>query len=150
MRARTPEAALAVVLRLLVAQRLADTAGLPGADRQGVYEPQELSGVEGARQARAAGRAAVGQAAPRRAGGRAGAARAGMAGRAGGEARRSSATKLAAGEPVRCECCLRTDRIAPTRPPRRTAASSTPATASSNGAAPTTSDDADEEALERS
>src|SRR5262249_23288992 len=39
MRARSPEAALAVVLRLLVAQRLADTDGLPGADRQGVYEP---------------------------------------------------------------------------------------------------------------
>jgi len=44
MRARTPEDALAVVLRLLVAQRLADTAGLPSADRQGIYEPQELSG----------------------------------------------------------------------------------------------------------
>ena len=43
-RARTPEAALAVVLRLLIAQRLADTAGLPNADRQGVYEPQELTG----------------------------------------------------------------------------------------------------------
>jgi ParB/RepB/Spo0J family partition protein len=43
-RTRTPEAALAVVLRLLVAQRLADAAGLPGADRQGVYEPQELTG----------------------------------------------------------------------------------------------------------
>jgi hypothetical protein len=42
-RTRTPEAALAVVLRLLVAQRLADTAGLPNADRQGVYEPQELA-----------------------------------------------------------------------------------------------------------
>ena len=42
-RARTPEAALAVVLRLLVAQRLADTAGLPNADRQGVYEPQLLA-----------------------------------------------------------------------------------------------------------
>ncbi len=42
-RARTPEAALAVVLRLLVAQRLADTAGLPNADRQGIYEPRELS-----------------------------------------------------------------------------------------------------------
>ena len=41
---RTPEAALAVVLRLLVAQRLADTAGLANADRQGVYEPQELAG----------------------------------------------------------------------------------------------------------
>ena len=44
MRARTPEAALAVVLRLLVAQRLADTAGLPNADRQGICEPQELAG----------------------------------------------------------------------------------------------------------
>jgi len=43
-RARTPEAALAVVLRLLAAQRLADTAGLPNADRQGVYEPRELAG----------------------------------------------------------------------------------------------------------
>ena len=43
MRARTPEDALAVVLRLLVAQRLVDTGGLPGADRQGVYEPQELA-----------------------------------------------------------------------------------------------------------
>jgi hypothetical protein len=44
MRARSPEAALGVVLRLLIAQRLADTAGLPGADRQGVYEPRELAG----------------------------------------------------------------------------------------------------------
>src|SRR5207237_3466394 len=43
-RARAPEAALAVVLRLLMAQRLADTAGLPNADRQGIYEPQELTG----------------------------------------------------------------------------------------------------------
>lgn len=42
-RAKTPEAALAVVLRLLVAQRLADTAGLPMADRQGIYEPHELT-----------------------------------------------------------------------------------------------------------
>jgi ParB/RepB/Spo0J family partition protein len=42
-RARTPEAALAVVLRLLVAQRLVDPSGLPNADRQGVYEPRELA-----------------------------------------------------------------------------------------------------------
>ena len=42
-RARTPEDALAVVLRLLIAQRLVDTAGLPNADRQGVYEPRELA-----------------------------------------------------------------------------------------------------------
>jgi hypothetical protein len=31
--------ALAAVLRLLLAQRLVDSDGLPGADRQGVYEP---------------------------------------------------------------------------------------------------------------
>ena len=31
------------MLRLLVAQRLVDTAGLPNADRQGVYEPRELA-----------------------------------------------------------------------------------------------------------
>ncbi len=43
MRARTPEDALAVVLRLLLAQRRVDTDGLPGADRQGVYEAQELA-----------------------------------------------------------------------------------------------------------
>lgn len=42
-RARTAEAALAIVLRLLVAQRLADTAGLPNADRQGIYEPRVLA-----------------------------------------------------------------------------------------------------------
>src|SRR5213079_1734531 len=42
-RARTPEAALAVVVRLLVAQHLVETAGLPNADRQGVYEPRELA-----------------------------------------------------------------------------------------------------------
>jgi ParB/RepB/Spo0J family partition protein len=42
-RARTPEAALAVVLRLLVAQHLVDTSGLPNADCQGVYEPRELA-----------------------------------------------------------------------------------------------------------
>ena len=45
-RARTPEDALAVVLRLLVAQRLADTEGLPNADRQGVYEPELLARCE--------------------------------------------------------------------------------------------------------
>jgi ParB/RepB/Spo0J family partition protein len=42
-RTRTPEDALAVVLRLLLAQRLVDTEGLPNADRQGIYEPQLLS-----------------------------------------------------------------------------------------------------------
>lgn len=42
-RARTPEDALAVVLRLLVALHLADTAGLANADRQGIHEPHELA-----------------------------------------------------------------------------------------------------------
>ena len=83
-RARTPEAALAVVLRLLVAQRLVDTAGLPNADRQGIYEPQELSGSKVLdKLARRVAPSSVKQP-PRRAGGRAGAARAGPAGRAGG------------------------------------------------------------------
>lgn len=45
-RTRTPEDALAVVLRLLVAQRLADTDGLPNADRQGIYEPELLASSE--------------------------------------------------------------------------------------------------------
>ena len=45
-RTRTPEDALAVVLRLLVAQRLADTDGLPNADRQGIYEPELLATSE--------------------------------------------------------------------------------------------------------
>ena len=52
-RARTPEDALAVVLRLLVAQRLVETDGL--GDRQGVYEPQSAA-IDGARQARRARR----------------------------------------------------------------------------------------------
>ena len=82
---RTPEDALAVVLRLLVAQRLADTAGLPNADRQGIYEPQELA-ASPTLDKLAARSPALGQAAPRRAGGRARAARAGVARRAGGEA----------------------------------------------------------------
>jgi ParB/RepB/Spo0J family partition protein len=45
-RARTPEDACAVVLRLLVAQRLVDTEGLPNADRQGIYEPALLASSE--------------------------------------------------------------------------------------------------------
>ena len=107
MRTRTPEAALAVVLRLLVAQRLADTAGLPGADRQGVYEPQRAFRLEGARQARPAGCAAVGQAAARRQSRPSGRS-ASKAWRAEQAARiEEQRAKLAAGEAVRCECCLR-------------------------------------------
>ena len=61
--------------------------------------------LEGARQARRARRAALGQAAPGRAGGRARAARAGTGERAGARLSEQRA-KLAAGEPIRCECCL--------------------------------------------
>ena len=39
----TPEDALAVVLRLLVAQHLADPTGLAQADRQGLHQPQHLA-----------------------------------------------------------------------------------------------------------
>lgn len=45
-RTRTPEDALAVVLRLLVAQHLADPTGLANADRQGIHEPELLASCE--------------------------------------------------------------------------------------------------------
>jgi hypothetical protein len=45
LRAKTPEAAFAVVLRLLVAQRLADTDGLPNADSQDICERLAASKV---------------------------------------------------------------------------------------------------------
>jgi hypothetical protein len=44
-RTRTPHDALAVVLRVLVAQRLADPDG-PNADRQGIHEPELLATSE--------------------------------------------------------------------------------------------------------
>jgi hypothetical protein len=50
-RTRTQEDAVAVVLRLLVAQRLVEPEGLPNADRQGIYEP-ELPASSEHRQAR--------------------------------------------------------------------------------------------------
>lgn len=105
LRARTPEDALAVVLRLLVAQRLADTDGLPNADRQGIYEPQELARSKPIdKLARRVAPPSVKQhlaeqAAERERGERA--AREEQAARL--EAQRA---KLAAGEPIRCECCL--------------------------------------------
>jgi ParB/RepB/Spo0J family partition protein len=105
MRARTPEDALAVVLRLLLAQRLVDTDGLPGADRQGVYEPQELAGSKVlAKLAKRVAPPAVRQH---------------LAEQEAERERREEAwreqqaakleeqrAKLAAGEPVRCECCF--------------------------------------------
>src|SRR3954470_20269302 len=105
MRARTPEAALAVVLRLLVAQRLADPDGLPNADRQGIYEPQELARSKVLdKLARRVAPPAVkqhvaAQTAEREQ--REQAKRDEQAVRL--EAQRA---KLAAGEPVCCECCL--------------------------------------------
>ena len=105
MRARTPEDALAVVLRLLVAQRLADTDGLPNADRQGVYEPQELAASKTldklARRVAppSVKRRLAEQAAERE--------RREQAWRDEQAARLTEQReKLAAGETVRCECCL--------------------------------------------
>jgi len=104
-RARTPEDALAVVLRLLVAQRLVDPAGLTTVDRQGVYEPQELSASPtldklahrvapaSVNKHRAAQDAERQQREPARRDERA----------ANLQRQRD---KLAAGESVRCECCL--------------------------------------------
>ena len=93
------------MLRLLVAQRLADTSGLPGADRQGVYEPQVLAGskVLGKLAQRVAPpsvkRHLAEQEAERE--------RREQERRAEQEARlEEQRAKLAAGEPIRCECCF--------------------------------------------
>jgi ParB/RepB/Spo0J family partition protein len=106
MRARTPEAALAVVLRLLVAQRLTDTAGLPNADRQGVYEPQELTGSKVLD--KLAKRVAPPSVKQHRAEQEAERERRERAWRDEQASRvREQREKLAAGKPIRCECCLR-------------------------------------------
>ena len=106
MRARSPEAALAVVLRLLVAQRLADTAGLPGADRQGVYEPRELTGS--AVLTKLAKRVAPPSVKQHLAAQEAEREQREQAWRDEQAARLAEQrAKLAAGEPIRCECCLR-------------------------------------------
>jgi ParB/RepB/Spo0J family partition protein len=105
MRARTPEAALAVVLRLLVAQRLADTDGLPNADRQGIYEPPELTGSKVVdKLARRVAPPSVKQHEAERMAERERSEQA----RREEEAARIEAqrAKLAAGEAIRCECCL--------------------------------------------
>jgi hypothetical protein len=106
MRTRSPEAALAVVLRLLVAQRLADTDGLPGADRQGVYEPHELTGS--AVVTKLAKRVAPRSVKQHLAAEEAEREHREQAWRVEQAARLAEQrAKLAAGEPVRCECCLR-------------------------------------------
>jgi ParB family chromosome partitioning protein len=104
-RARTPEDALAVVLRLLLAQRLVDPEGLPGADRQGVYEPQELSASKVLdKLARRVAPASVKRHVAEQEGERQ---------RREREWRDKQAAKLAeqraalvAGQPVRCACCF--------------------------------------------
>jgi hypothetical protein len=105
MRARTPEDALAVVLRLLLAQRLADADGLPNADRQGIYEPRELTGskVLDKLAARVAPPSVKKHLAAREA----------ERERHEQERRDQEAArlqgqraKLESGEPVRCECCF--------------------------------------------
>ena len=104
-RARTPESALAVVLRLLVAQRLVDTAGLPNADRQGVYEPQLLAGS--AVLGKLAARVAPASVKRHRAGQEAERERHERAHQEEQAARLAEQrSTLAAGESVRCACCL--------------------------------------------
>ena len=106
MRTRSPEAALAVVMRLLVAQRLADTDGLPGADRQGVYEPHELTGS--AVVTKLAKRVAPPSVKQHLAAQEAEREQREQAWRGEQAARLAEQrAKLAAGEPIRCECCLR-------------------------------------------
>jgi ParB/RepB/Spo0J family partition protein len=105
MRTRTPEAALAVVLRLLLAQRLADTAGLPNADRQGIYEPLELSGSKVL--AKLARRVAPPSVKQHLAAEEAERERREQVWRDEQAAKlQEQRDKLAAGEPIRCECCL--------------------------------------------
>jgi hypothetical protein len=104
-RARTPEDALAVVLRLLIAQRLVDTAGLPNADRQGVYEPRELAtSLTLDKLARRVAPASVKQHLAAQSAERE---QREQASREEQDARlQRQRDKLAAGESVRCECCL--------------------------------------------
>jgi ParB family chromosome partitioning protein len=105
MRARTPEDALAVVLRLLLAQRLVDTGGLPAADRQGVYEPQELAAWEVLdKLARRVAPPSVKQHAAAQAAERERREQAWRDEQAAKLAEQRA--KLAAGEAIRCECCL--------------------------------------------
>mgnify|MGYP000179713848 FL=1 len=104
-RARTPEDALAVVRRLLVAQRLADTDGLPNADRQGIYEPQELTASRTLD--KLARRIAPPSVKKRLAEQEAEREQRERAWRDEQAARLTAQReKLAAGEAVRCECCL--------------------------------------------
>jgi hypothetical protein len=105
MRARTAEAALAVVLRLLLAQRLADTDGLPNADRQGIHEPEELTRSKVVdKLARRLAPPSVKQHEAERTAERE---RSEQASREEEAARlETQRARLGAGEAIRCECCL--------------------------------------------
>jgi len=95
-----------VVLRLFLAQRLADTAGLPNADRQGIYEPQELSGSKVL--AKLAKRVAPPSVKQHLAAEEAERERREQVWRDEQAAKlQEQRGKLAAGEAIRCECCLR-------------------------------------------
>jgi ParB/RepB/Spo0J family partition protein len=92
-------------LHLLVAQRLVDPAGLPNADRQGVYEPRELAASPTLdKLARRVAPASVKQHRAAQEAEREQREEAWRDERAANLQRQRD--KLAAGEPVRCECCL--------------------------------------------
>ena len=106
MRTRTPEAALAVVLRLLVAQRLTDTADSPEPTARGSTSRSELSGSKVLD--KLARRVAPQSVKQRLAAVEAEREERDKAWRAEQAARiEEQRAKLAAGEAVRCECCLR-------------------------------------------
>jgi ParB/RepB/Spo0J family partition protein len=106
MRAKTPEAALAVVLRLLVAQRLADPEGLPNADWRGIHEPRELAASKVLD--KLAGRVAPVSVKRHLAEREAEREQQEQAWRDEQAAKlREQRAKLEGGEAIRCECCLR-------------------------------------------
>jgi hypothetical protein len=87
-------------------QRLTETAGLPGADRQGVYEPLELAGS--AVLTKLAKRVAPPSVKQHHAAQEVEREEREKAWRDEQAARLAEQrVKLAAGEPIRCECCLR-------------------------------------------
>lgn len=136
MRAKTPDAALAVVLRLLVAQRLADTDGLPNADRQGIYEPRELAASKVLD--KLAGRVAPASVKKRLAEREAEREHQEEACREERAAKLAEQrAKLEAGEPCAASAASAPLTSSPT-PPRSTAHSSTPETARASAAAPAT------------
>ena len=133
MRARTPEDALAVVLRLLARTAAGRHGGLPGADRQGVYEPQELAGSKVlAKLARRVAPPRSRSTWPSRRQSASAASRHGTNSRR--QSSPSSARSSPQAKPSAAPAASSRSRQ-PRMPPRSTAASSTQANASSSGAA---------------